>query len=320
MPVYNSELYLAEAIESILAQTFTDFEFIIVDDGSNDGSTAIIQEYERRDDRVRFLLQERNLGVSLARNRGIDAARGQFIAFMDSDDVSLPTRLEQQLRYLQENPEVGAVGVRSRMMTHDLSTSISIRAAPREHASIVLSLFSGIAGLAGGSAMFRPQPLRAVGGFAPELRYGEEGDLFIRLLFQAGIRYANLPEILYLQRLHDSNKSADSVPVAARQNNAHIRRCVKPLWGDVSDAALKRFRVLRHRQKLNWSDRRAAKKDLKRLIETLIERQLVEPSERPMLIADMNRLLESASPRLWQKFCHWRRHRFGDKMSEAQSM
>ena len=318
MPVYNTELYLAEAIESILAQTFTDFELIIVDDASQDGSTEIMREYQRRDERVRTLRQARNMGVSHARNRGIDAARGQVIAFMDSDDVSLPTRLEKQFRYLQENPEVGAVGVRSKMVNYDLTSLISIRAGPCQHAPIALSLFSGATSLVGGSAMFRHQPLRAVGGFAAELRYGEEEDLFIRLLLQARIRYANLPETLYLQRQHDSNKSADSEPVAARQNDADIRRCVQPLWEDAPDDALKRFRRLRHRPKLNWSDRRAAKKDMNRLIEIMCERQLVEESERPMLIAYMNRQLEQASPRLWQMFCHWRRHRFGGASKGAK--
>ena len=96
MPVYNGEKYVAEAIESILAQTFTDFEFIIVDDGSQDRSPEIIREYVRRDDRVRCLRQERNTGVSSARNRGIDDAGGEFVALMDADDVSLPTRLEKR--------------------------------------------------------------------------------------------------------------------------------------------------------------------------------------------------------------------------------
>ena len=88
------------------------------------------------------------------------------------------------------------------------------------------------------------------------------------------------------------------------------------LWDEVADSTLARFRRLRHRQKLSWSDRRAAKKDLKRLIETLIERQLVEASDKPLMVAYMNRRLEQASPRLWQKFCYWRRYRFGETRSE----
>ena len=312
MPVFNRENYVAEAIDSILAQTFSDFEFIIVDDGSQDRSPEIIREYERRDDRVRFLRQERNMGVSFARNRGIAAAGGEYIAFMDSDDVSLPTRLEQQFRFLQENPEIGAVGVPTKMVNHDMTTTLgSIRTGPRQHAPIVLSVFSGAISLMSGNLMIRRQLLQAVGGFATDMRHGEEADLFTRLLLQTRIRYANLSEILYVQRWHDSNTSSQSVPVAAIQKNAYTRRSLNMLWDEVTDETLMRFRRMRRKQKLNWSDRRAAKKDLKRLIESLIDHQLVEPSDRPLLIADMNRRLEDASPRLWQQFCHWRRHRFG---------
>ena len=311
MPVYNGEKYLAEAIESILSQTFADFELIIVDDASQDRSPEISREYERRDDRVRFLRSERNMGVSTARNRGIANARGDYIAFMDSDDVSLPTRLEQQSRFLQEHPEIGGVGICSKVANHDLTTVLSTKIPPRQHVFIVLSLFIDSISLFGGCLMIRCEPLRTVGGWNESLRYGEEADLFIRLLLQTRIRYANLPEILYVQRLHDSNKSSHSVTVAAKQSNAYLRRCLNMLWDEVTDDTLMRFRRLRQAQKLNWSERRATRKDLKRLLQSLIDHQLIEPSDKPLLIADMNRRLEQASPRLWQQVCHWRRHRLG---------
>jgi len=252
----------------------------------------------------------------VARNRGADEARSQIIAFTDSDDVSLPTRLEKQFRFLRENPDVGAVGVHSKLVNHNLTALISIRSGPRQHAPIALCMFSGAVSLVGPALMIRREPLRAIGGFPVELRYDEEGDFFARLLIQAGMRFANIPEILYLQRQHDSNKSSAGASVADRQINASSRRHLSLLWDDVADSTLARFRRLRHRQKLNWSDRRAAKKDLKRLIETLIERQLVEASDRPLLVAYMNRKLEDASPGLWQKFCYWRRHNFGETRSE----
>ena len=319
MPVYNTEKYVAEAIESILGQTFADFELIIVDDGSQDRSPEIIREFERRDDRVRLLRQEDNRGVATARNRGIDDAKGEFLALMDSDDVSLPTRLEQQLRFLQRHPEIGAVSVRSRMVNHDLSTLVRMRDGRRMHALIVLSLFLGEVSLVTGSLMIRSQPLRTVGGFSDGLRDGkEESDLFVRLLAQTRIRFANLPENLYVQRLHESNSSPSTASLAQRQIFDCTRRSLTFLWNEATDDTLMRFRRLRHTHKLNWSDRRAVKVDLKRLIESIVERRLVDPSERPLLIAEMNRRLEQASPRLWQMFCHWRRHHFGPgKWEEA---
>ncbi len=312
MPVYNSEEYVAEAIESVLGQTFSDFEFIIVDDGSQDRSPEIIREYERRDERVRLLRQESNRGVSFARNRGIDASGSDIVAFMDSDDVSLPARLEQQVRFLQDNPEIGAVGICTKAVNHDLTTSLGADIVPPQHARIVFNQFTDFPSfVVGGGLMIRPEKLRAVGGWNESLRYGEEADLFVRLLLQTRIRYANLSEILYVQRLHDSNKSSSPEKVGGRKNNVWLRRRLEFLWDEVTDDTLTRFRCLQQKQKLNWSERRATKADLNRLIETLIERQLVDPSDRPLLVADMNRRLEQSSPRLWQMFCHWRRHRFG---------
>jgi len=318
MPVYNREKYVAHAIESILGQTFTDFELIIVDDGSRDRSPEIIREYERRDDRVRFLRQGCNMGVASARNCGIDDAGGEFLAFMDSDDVSLPTRLEQQLHFLKQHPEIGAVGLRSKMLNHDMTVQVGIKAGRRLHAPIVLSLFTGVVALVMGGLMIRSQPLRAVGGFTDGFRDGEEeADLFVRLLVQTRMRFANLSEILYVQRLHDSNSSSTSAPRAARRVFAYERRSLSVLWDEVTEDTLMRFRRLRLQHQLNWSDRRAVKDDLKRLIESLIERQLVDPGDRPLLIADMNRRLEQTSPRLWQMFCHWRRYRIGAGKWEA---
>ena len=95
MPVYNTAKFLSEAIESILQQTYTDFEFLIVDDGSQDGSSAIIEAYARRDARIRFLQHPENRGEAVARNTGIAQAAGNYVAVMDSDDVSLPQRLEE---------------------------------------------------------------------------------------------------------------------------------------------------------------------------------------------------------------------------------
>ena len=163
--VYNSEKYVAESIESILGQTCSDIELIIVDDGSQDRSAEVIREYERRDDRVRLLRQDCNMGVATARNRGIEDANGEFLALMDSDDISLPTRLEKQLRFLQENPEIGAVGVRSKMVNHDLTVQVGTNVGRPLHAPIVLSLFTGVVALITGGLMIRSQPLRAVGGF-----------------------------------------------------------------------------------------------------------------------------------------------------------
>ena len=114
MPVYNTkEEFLREAIESILNQTFSDFEFIIVNDGSTNNAEEVILSY--KDDRIVYIKQE-NQGVSIASNNGIERANGEYIARMDSDDVSLPDRFEKQIKFLEDNPEYSLVGTWARIL------------------------------------------------------------------------------------------------------------------------------------------------------------------------------------------------------------
>ncbi len=108
MPVYNGEKYLKEAIDSILNQTFTDFEFLIINDGSIDKSVEIIKSYS--DPRIKLVHNERNLGLINTLNKGLDLAKGDYIARMDCDDISLPKRFEKQIKYMGENPDVGICG------------------------------------------------------------------------------------------------------------------------------------------------------------------------------------------------------------------
>ncbi len=110
MAVYNGEKYLKEAVESILNQTFRDFEFLIVDDGSTDETLKILEEYGERDERIRVIRNSENIGLTKSLNKAIKLAKGKYIARMDADDVSLPERLEKQLAFMEKNPEVGLLG------------------------------------------------------------------------------------------------------------------------------------------------------------------------------------------------------------------
>ena len=108
MSVYNGERHLREAVDSILNQTFGDLEFIIVDDGSRDRTWEILQSYD--DSRIVLLRNEQNIGLTKSLNRGLAATRGEYVARMDADDVSLPQRLERQVGFLDQHPEIGLVG------------------------------------------------------------------------------------------------------------------------------------------------------------------------------------------------------------------
>jgi glycosyltransferase involved in cell wall biosynthesis len=108
MPVYNSEKYIRQAIDSVLAQTCSDFELVIVNDGSSDRSKEIILSYA--DERIRYMENEKNLGIVKTRNRCIEHSAGKYIAVLDNDDIALPSRLEEQVRFLEANNDYGVCG------------------------------------------------------------------------------------------------------------------------------------------------------------------------------------------------------------------
>jgi len=111
MPVYNGEKFLAEAIDSILCQTFKDFEFLIINDGSTDKTKEIIQSYT--DPRIRYVENEKNIKLIASLNKGLDLAKGRYIARMDADDISLPERLEKQFSFMEKNSEIGFCGTKA---------------------------------------------------------------------------------------------------------------------------------------------------------------------------------------------------------------
>ena len=309
MPVYNGEKYLAEAVDSILTQTFTDFELLIVDDASQDGSVEIIRSYEQGDDRIRFFQLERNSGSADARNVAIAAASGEYIAGMDCDDVSLPQRLQKQVDFLESHCEIGGLGSGRRVVNYDLSTLLYYYVLPRQHALIALNWFIG-SSFMGATLMIRRDFLLAVGGYESGRRAVEDLELVSRLLQETPIRFSNLPENLYIYRRHEQlrSKSPGSIPYVA---SLELRKGVlKRLWPEAPEDTLKRLLQLRRGGQLGWAERRAAKRDLFRLVESMIAANWVEPEDRPLLISAVNGRLEQASPRLWQQFCHWRRHHF----------
>jgi glycosyltransferase involved in cell wall biosynthesis len=200
MTVYNTRRYVAEAVESVLGQTFADFEFVIIDDGSNDGSTAILKQFAARDARIR-LVSRPNTGIVAAANEGIGLARGRYLARMDSDDVCLPRRLELQVKYLDEHPECVVVG--SRVTVVDPYGSPVFESGQKlTHEEIDAELLSSGGGWAivQPSAMMRTEAVRRVGGYRGRHNVSEDQDLFLRLAELGGV--ANLPEPLLLYRRH----------------------------------------------------------------------------------------------------------------------
>jgi glycosyltransferase involved in cell wall biosynthesis len=202
MPVYNTERYVAEAVESILAQTFGDFEFIIIDDGSTDGSRAILERYAKQDDRIR-LISRPNTGIVGARNEALGLARGELIAVMDSDDVALPERFELQVAYLREYPECVMVG--SRVLAMDPEGDPLgewNHAQSHEEIEEVLLDVNSDSCIGHPAVMMRREAVLEVGKYKDRAPV-EDRDLFLRLGERG--RLANLPQVLLRYRLHPSS-------------------------------------------------------------------------------------------------------------------
>lgn len=200
MTVYNTELYVREAVGSVLGQTFGDFELIIIDDGSSDRSPAILREFAARDGRVR-LVSRPNTGIVRAANEGMAMARGRYIARMDSDDICAPQRFEVQVKYLDAHPECVLVG--SRVTVVDPYGSPVFDSGQKlAHEEIEAELLGSGGGWAivQPSAMMRTEAVRRVGGYRGVHNVSEDQDLFLRLA-EVG-RVANLPEPLLMYRRH----------------------------------------------------------------------------------------------------------------------
>jgi glycosyltransferase involved in cell wall biosynthesis len=196
MPVYNAKCYVGASIESILAQTFAGFEFIIVVDGSTDGSLAVVQRYAARDQRVRVISRP-NTGIVGALNDGLVAAHGKYIARMDADDLCEPNRLELQLRRLEAEPDLVALGSCAIAIDPD-GELLGDAPVPLTHEEIEAQHLRGISSIYHPAVMMRTEALRRVGGYREGTCPCEDYDLWLRL-GEVG-RLANLPERLFIWR------------------------------------------------------------------------------------------------------------------------
>ena len=201
MPVYNAEHYIDLAIDSILNQTFSDFELIAIDDGSVDSSREILEERARQDIRIRCCFRP-NTGIGGALNDGIKVARGEFLARMDADDISLPHRFAQQIARFKSDPTLVALG--SAVIFMDSSGNL-VKSCPRSanHQQIEQSLLEGDGGaIIHPSLMLRRASAIEIGGYRTD-RYYEDLDLYLRLA-RVG-RLSNLSEPLLKYRVHPTS-------------------------------------------------------------------------------------------------------------------
>ncbi|GGD75538.1 glycosyltransferase family 2 protein [Paenibacillus nasutitermitis] len=217
MPVYNSIRYIDEAVNSILRQTYKDFEFLIIDDCSSDGTLEYLQNLKDR--RIRLITHAQNKGLVYSLNEGLDLAKGEYIARMDGDDISAPLRFERQLLYMKQNPEVGVLGTFMTFLHNGLH-----HPKPESHEEICCwqlfyccfvhpTVFMR-------SSVLKQNDIR----YDPDFLHAEDYEIWNQLA--AVTRLANLPEYLLSYRIHPNQVSTSYLQI---QNETADRVRIKQL-------------------------------------------------------------------------------------------
>ena len=201
MSVHNGEAYLSEAVESILSQTYQNFEFLIVNDASTDRSASILVEYQ--DARIRIIRNEHNLGLTRSLNKGLAQVKGKYVARMDADDVSYPLRLERQVTFMEQHPEVGLCGTWGKLL--GLKDKYN-RTFPTNNNELQVSLLC-YNPFIHPSVVLRSDVLRALDKpYDQRFRYAQDYELWTRVAERSEI--TNLPETLVGYRVHEGQISS----------------------------------------------------------------------------------------------------------------
>jgi glycosyltransferase involved in cell wall biosynthesis len=237
MPVYNAEKFLSEAIDSILSQTYRNFDFLIIDDGSTDRSAEIVRSYN--DPRIRFIQNEKNLGISATLNKGIDLARTDLIARMDADDISYPKRLQKQYEYMLVHPECALLSTWCKVVTEDKKF---IR-LERYRTKFYYYNLTFECWMYHPTIMFRKAMIEQVGKYS--MPYSEDYDLFWKTSVE--FRISNLMEPLLDYRLSPSSLNTvlrkQEYDVANEQN---VLRNIRFYMGENFRISKTHLEILRH--------------------------------------------------------------------------
>ncbi len=222
LPVYNAELYVDEAIKSVLAQTFDDFELLVLDDGSTDRSLLILREYEAKDRRVRVFSRE-NRGLVASLNELIAKARGRYLARMDADDICMPDRFKNQAAFLDSFPDHVLVGGWIELM-NAAGQPIGVLRSPTSHEDIDRTHLSGYSSIWHPTAMVRRFAIINAGCYRSEFMHAEDLDLWLRLA-ELG-KLANLRQVVLRYRLHAGSVSETEGPM----QRAAAQRACESAW------------------------------------------------------------------------------------------
>lgn len=247
MAVYNSEKFLKPAIDSILNQTFGDFEFLIINDGSTDESAKIILSYV--DERITYVENEQNIGLTKSLNKGLRLAQGEYVARMDADDVSLPERLKKQVAYLDQHQKVALVGAHSALI--DEQGQIYQQYKPYNWTSELLfySLaFRNV--MAHSSVMFRTQTIAAIGGYDENVRTAQDFELWQRVTRKYAAMI--LPDILIHWRNNEAGISNKKKEQQQKQAESIYINYMRKL--QLSEQIILNASIFHQEFQLGWSE------------------------------------------------------------------
>ncbi len=277
LPVYGGAAHVGAAVESVLAQTYGDFELLVLDDCSPDDSAAIAEGFG--DPRVRVVRNERNLGQVATLNRGLREARGELVARLDQDDVCLPERFERQVALLDAEPPVAVVGTWVDVVDEDGRKVDELRTRLDDAVDTIFLILVNRLPLAHPSVMFRREPVLEAGGYDEAVRYCEDNDLWRRLAL-AGHELRVVPEPLLRYLVHGGQQSSRHWDEQQANNDASIERFVHALAPE-ADARLVRIAFTKQ---LELWDELAGPEDARRLVGDL-ERVVAGAAERFNLAA-----------------------------------
>ncbi len=221
MATYNVEKYVAEAVESVLSQTFPDFELLVVEDGSRDTTPEILRRYS--DERIRILHTE-NRGLTSALNTGLEAARGKFIARMDSDDACYPSRLEDELKAIDASEDTALVGSWYDIIDED-GTLLATQTPPTSEAELQAIFLKLENPFCHGSVMFRKAAVEAVGDYRPQFKASQDYDLWLRL--SECYSMSVVPKTLYRWRLRRSGVATSARMLQRAYAKAALECCIQ---------------------------------------------------------------------------------------------
>jgi glycosyltransferase involved in cell wall biosynthesis len=287
MPVYNGEIYLREAIESILHQTYTDFEFLIINDGSTDNSESIIKAYN--DSRIRYIKNESNLKLITTLNKGIELAKGKYIVRMDADDISTPNRIDKQVAFLEKNQEVGLCGS---WFTAFGDVQESLCKYEENHQEILFKMFYQCH-FCHPSLIIRKKVFEGMKRpFNPHYIHAEDYELYFQL--SKKWKFHNLQESLLKYRIHNFNISKQYEGVQ-KENSLKIKKLFfSRIQTNISEEELDAFEAL------NYQSYDAITLSLDKM-KLLLESMLVGNRKENFIESIF---MEKELKRLWLNYCY----------------